>query len=891
MSLIFQRCVFLVVFVSPPSGLNPKPSLARRAPEPRPSRRVIRVIRATHRASDPMIEQLRRVVRENPSLEPFASGATHATTTTNRDDDARGIRTTTFDAVAYAREAFSRSRAVAGASADASVGSTTTTNVLEDVATLAEGAREIERLIRDEVRSKRETLDDALRGVSEAETTVQTIRDGAEEIAEAMRRVARELREPHDAVEATTKTLERIAATGETLRAATKIIKLANKLDECSLTTNCEDASRRRRDASELSKAAKLLGEIKVTLDAAGGSLDGVDVVDERMAFIRARTVEVRREANEALDLGMEASSQADVGAALQVFNNLHELTAVVDARVAACASSAVDAFKDALDAEAVGRTARSGGAESSGHERRGGRHLVAPPHGEEHAWIDALWRRVDAAMDAAHENAMSVWHLQRVLAKKRDPLTQTLFLDEVVGKSASSQALCDRFWAVFCKGLSEHLSRAHAAAGFVAGALRKGFPRLVGALEGVVAKAGRDADAAKGAPGCTRRDGATRAQALRAVEPIAAAFFTRSLTRLTDAANNCFAGGRVVDAASVDAFLSRIRTEIDAVAEYDNLLNNACGNASLAFKALADRAKRSISRSVDASSLAEEATQTQRNNAQIARELNRSHELMSKVLPSFASAPRHALEVGLEHVASAVAESTRPLFDAVGDFCDARFAQMHAVERSSASSAKDTSAQHIIATVSMLQLSSNAHGDVFSAARGPLFAARLALAERVLRSFVTHASLIRKMDTGAKMRLVKECDEISHAVATHLRVSGSEADSPAFKSIKAFKSLVLLPTENIEASPLVRDVDPRALLHHLYSRAPADALSTPAERASVNAAQYASRLLNKMNDAEVWRGVKATLDVYDETAKTGRDGADAVVTLMRAVGERLAKK
>ena len=34
-----------------------------------------------------------------------------------------------------------------------------------------------------------------------------------------------------------------------------------------------------------------------------------MDVVDERMAFIRARTVEVRREANEALDLGMETSS------------------------------------------------------------------------------------------------------------------------------------------------------------------------------------------------------------------------------------------------------------------------------------------------------------------------------------------------------------------------------------------------------------------------------------------------------------------------------------------------------------------------------------------------------------------------------------------------------
>ena len=854
-----------------------------------------RTDRSIDRRRGAMIEQLRRVVRDNPSLEPFVRG-TASTTTTSSSSKATtsSSNPATFDAVAYAREAFSRSRTDAETTGGAS-----TTSVLEDVAALAEGAREVERLIRDEVRTKRETLDDALRGVREAETTMRTIRDGAEEIAEAMRRVARELREPHDALEASTRTLERVAATGETLRGAVKVVKLTNKLCECCPTpptatgADADDADdsgrRRRRDASELSKAAKLLGEINVALAAARGSFDGVDVVEERLPFIRARSVEVMREATEALDRGMETASQADVGAALQVFYNLNELTAVVDARVAAHASAAVDAFRDALDAEAVGRTARGEGAESSGRERRGGRRLVAPPHGEEHAWIDALWRRVDAAMDAAHENAMSVWHLQRVLAKKRDPLTQALFLDEVVGQSASATALCDRFWAVFCKGVSEHLSRAHAAAGFVAGALQKGFPRLVGALEGAVAKAQKDADAAKGAPGCTRRDGATRAQVLRAVEPIAAAFFARSLARLTDAANNCFAGGRVVDASSANAFLSRVRAEIDAVAEYDNLLNNACGNASSAFKTLADRAKRSISRSVDASSLAEEATQTQRNNARIARELNRAHELMSKVLPSFAPAPRRALEVGLEHVASAVAESTRPLFDAVGDFCDARFAQMHAADYASAR--QDASgAQHIIATASMLQLSSRAHGDLFNAPRGPLFAARLALAERVLRSFVTHASLIRRMDAAGKMRLVKECDEISHAVATHVRVSGSEADSSAFRAIKAFKSLILLPTEHVEASPLVRDACPRALLHHLYSRAP-EALSTPAARASLNAAQYASWLLKKASDAEVWRGVKATLDVYDETAKPTDDGAAVATRLMRAVGERMAVK
>ena len=82
------------------------------------------------------------------------------------------------------------------------------------------------------------------------------------------------------------------------------------------------------------------------------------------MAFIRARTVEVRREANEALDLGMETSSQADVGAALQVFYNLHELTAVDDA-----ARRGVRVFRRR---RVQGRVGRRGGGENGAKKRRG---------------------------------------------------------------------------------------------------------------------------------------------------------------------------------------------------------------------------------------------------------------------------------------------------------------------------------------------------------------------------------------------------------------------------------------------------------------------------------------------------------------------------------------
>lgn len=42
--------------------------------------------------------------------------------------------------------------------------------------------------------------------------------------------------------------------------------------------------------------------------------------------------------------------------------------------------------------------------------------------------------------------SAVEVWHLQRVLAKKRDPLSHTLFLD-VVAPGEEDPLPLDRFW------------------------------------------------------------------------------------------------------------------------------------------------------------------------------------------------------------------------------------------------------------------------------------------------------------------------------------------------------------------------------------------------------------------------------------------------------------
>ena len=48
-------------------------------------------------------------------------------------------------------------------------------------------------------------------------------------------------------------------------------------------------------------------------------------------------------------------------------------------------------------------------------------------------------------AFDALHSAAVAVWHLQRVLAKKRDPLSHTLFLEAL--ESAGADSPLEHFW------------------------------------------------------------------------------------------------------------------------------------------------------------------------------------------------------------------------------------------------------------------------------------------------------------------------------------------------------------------------------------------------------------------------------------------------------------
>ncbi|KAM0041638.1 putative oligomeric Golgi complex subunit 5 protein [Helianthus debilis subsp. tardiflorus] len=175
----------------------------------------------------------------------------------------------------------------------------------------------------------------------------------------------------------------------------------------------------------DLSKAAQLHSEILRLCNE--NDLSGIGAIDEELNLVFEAGMRLRSEGMKALERGLEGFNQAEVGAGLQVFYNLGELRSMVDDFINKYKSQGVKSVSFALDMKAI--SGGGGGFGGPGGIQRSG----TPQNGSGGKAKEALWQRMGSCMDQLHSVVVAIWHLQRVLSKKRDPFTHVLLLDEVM--------------------------------------------------------------------------------------------------------------------------------------------------------------------------------------------------------------------------------------------------------------------------------------------------------------------------------------------------------------------------------------------------------------------------------------------------------------------------
>lgn len=281
---------------------------------------------------------------------------------------------------------------------------------------LQEGIQLLERQLRSEVFLRHDELLEQLSSLKETESVLTVVRAGVESLQASTQRVRAEIAEPYKNIKTKSKQLASLHDTVELLRTVIRVLKQVKRLQELMEAGGAN---------VDLAKAAQLYNEIETLRKEI--DLAGVEVVDEEVPWLLEVGNQIRSEAMKGLEKGMEALNQAEVGSILQVYYNMGELKPTVESLIGKYKQLTIKSVSTALDMKAISASV-GGSLGSGGMQRSNASQGAGIPRARE-----SLWQRMGNCMDQLHGIVVAVWHLQRVLAKKRDPISHVGFLDEVV--------------------------------------------------------------------------------------------------------------------------------------------------------------------------------------------------------------------------------------------------------------------------------------------------------------------------------------------------------------------------------------------------------------------------------------------------------------------------
>ncbi|XP_042478504.1 conserved oligomeric Golgi complex subunit 5 [Macadamia integrifolia] len=748
---------------------------------------------------------------------------------------------------------------------------------------LEEGIRLLEKQLRSEVLSRHDDLLGQLSSLKDAESSLSVVRSGISTLQSSVRRVRQEIADPHRQIRLKTVQLSNIHNTAELLQFTVRVLRLSKKLRELMAAAASEP------EKLDLSKAAQFHREIQTLYEE--NSLQGIAVLDDEMSWLSETGNRLRSEAMKLLEKGLEGQNQSDVGSGLQVFYHLGELRSTVDALINKYKSQGVKCVAAALDMKAI--SASSGVGFGPGGIQRSG----TPQIGGGAKAKDALWQRMNNCMDQIRSIVVAVWNLQRVMSKKRDPYTHVLYLDDIMQEG--DPMLTDRVWEAIVKSFANQMKSAFSTSSFVKEIFTLGYPKLTSMIENLLETISRETDA-KGVLPAISLEG--RDQMVATINIFQTAFLTLCLGRLSDLVNSVFpvsSRGSVPSKDQISRIVLRIQEEIEAVKLDGRLTLLVLHEIGKILILLAERAEYQISTGPEARQVTGPATALQLKNFTLCQHLQEIHTRVSSIVSGLPNVVSDVLSPSLGAIYSVAFDSVASLFQAMLDRLEACILQIHdqnfgvhgmdAAMDNSASPYMEELQKCVLRFRSeflsrLLPSTANAIG---AGAENICTTLVRRMASRVLIFFIRHAALVRPLSESGKLRMARDMAELELAVGQNL-FPVQQLGAP-YRALRAFRPVIFLETSQLGASPLLQDLPPSVILHHLYSRGPEE-LQSPMQRNGLTPLQY-SLWLDSQVEEQVWKGIKATLDDYAAKVRARGDKEFSLVyPLMIRLGSLLTE-
>ncbi|XP_067324913.1 conserved oligomeric Golgi complex subunit 5 [Anolis sagrei] len=753
--------------------------------------------------------------------------------------------------------------------------------IAEQLAKLAQGISQLDKELHLQVVARHEDLLAQATGIESLEGVLQMMQTRISALQSTVDRIRAKIVDPYNKIVSRTEQLARLQAACDLLRRIIRILYLSKRLQG-----QLQGGSR------EITKAAQSLNELDYL--SQGIDLSGIEVIENDLLFIARARLEVENQAKRLLEQGIETQNPTQVGTALQVFYNLGTLKVTITNVVDGYCTTLEENISNALDIKILTQPSQT-------VARGGPGRATMPTPGNTAAFRAALWTNMEKLMDQICAACGQVQHLQKVLSKKRDPVTHVCFIDELA-KDGQSDILYT-FWTAVTQVLSSQFQKATDSSMFLKQAFEGEYPKLLrlyndlwkrlqqyseniqrnfitnGSAEHF-AELQQIEDDTQDIFIQKKQDYDPEIALKDSLQAYEAAYLSKSLSRLFDPINLVFPpGGRNPPSTDeLDSIIKTIASELNVAAVDPNLSLAVSKNVAKTIQLFGVKSEQLLSTQGDASQVIGPLTEGQRRNVAVVNSLYRLHQSVLKVVSSqsaFPAASEETVSTALKTVHDLMGNAVQPLLNSVGDSIEAIIITMHQEDFSG--SLPTSGKPDIPCSLYMKELQgfiSRVMNDYFRhfECYDFVYESTEAIAQRAIEIFIRNASLLRPLGEGGKMRLAADFAQMELAVAPLCRRVSDLGKS--YKLLRSFRPMLFQTSEHIASSPAVGDVIPfSTVIQFLFTRAPPE-LKSPFQRAEWTIARYSRWLDDHPSEKDRLILIRGALEAYVQSVKS-REGKE----------------
>uniref|UniRef100_A0A673KWV6 Conserved oligomeric Golgi complex subunit 5 n=1 Tax=Sinocyclocheilus rhinocerous TaxID=307959 RepID=A0A673KWV6_9TELE len=703
-------------------------------------------------------------------------------------------------------------------------------------------------------------------GIESLEGVLQMMQTRIAALQSAVDRIRTKIVDPYNKIVARTAQLARLQVACDLLRRIIRILYLSKRLQG-----QLQGGSR------EITKAAQSLNELDYL--SQGVDLSGIDVIENDLLFISRARLEVENQAKRLLEQGMEIQNPSQVGTALQVFYNLGNLRETIRSVVDGYRTSVQENVINALDIKVLTQPANTRGAPGR---------AVMPTPGNTAAFRAALWTNLEKLMDQICAACGQVQHLQKVLTKKRDPVSHVDVFIHCIYSGAKAPYVAIFSLNASCSQLFFLL---FSASTFLKQALEGEYPKLLRlynelwkrlqqystSIQGALVSSGAGLDVelpvsehdAEDLFTQTKPDYDPEKDLKDSLQPYEAAYLSKSLSRLFDPINLVFPqGGRNPSSNDeLDSIIKTIASELNVASVDSGLTIAVAKNAAKTVQLFCVKSEQLLCTQGDASQVIGPLTEGQRRNIAVVNSLFRLQQAVAKVrTPAL-----------IQDTIALMSSAVQPLLNSVTDSVEAILITMHQEDFSGPLPAGGR--PDVPCSLYMRELQgfiARVMNDYFRPLQclDFLYDSTEIIAQRTITVFIRHASLLRPLGEGGKMRLAADFAQMELAVAPLCRRVSDLGK--AYRLLRSFRPLLFQTSEHIASSQALGDLIPYStILHFLFTRAPAE-LKSPHQRAEWSISRYSQWLDDHPSEKDRLTLIRGALEAYVQSvrARQGKEFA-----------------